>query len=229
MDLSERLLSFLGKRENDPDFQTFLLEMKDRFETRMTPFDSDHLWQGYYFDDQGFWFHIEPNYDFIFDVTFSITGSKSGLKHPFQGVLPLGILNTDNQEEIRRKLGVKPQWSNSKTSVSKNGEHRELHTDRYKIAPFDYLVKFYKPEDGLVSLEVIISTGMRDLHGKSVVFAACGVAKGTEITADSVVLRKVPPRHTVPEDTINDTRQAIGKKAKNKISSGQIVTSADLE
>jgi hypothetical protein len=228
MDLSERLLSFLGKRENDSDFQAFLLEMKDRFEIRMTPFDSDHLWQGYYFDKQGFWLHIEPNYDFIFEVAFSITGTKSGLIQPFQGVLPLGILNTDNQEAIRRRLEVKPR-SKCKTYVGKNGEHRELHTDSYKIAPFEYLVKFYKPEDGLVLLEVCIATGMVELHGKSVVFATCDVEKGTEITVDSVVRRKVPPRRTVPEDTINNTGQAIGRKAKHKISSGQIVTGADLE
>lgn len=227
MELHERLISFLGKPENNPQFQAFLAEMNEQYQIRSTPFDSTQEWQGYYFDQLGFWLHVEPNYDVLFDVAFSIRGSKTGDVLAFKETLPHGITRDDRRKDVQKKLGGSP--FKAKTKVLP--DQREQIKESYQMMPYVFDVSFAMPQEKLISVAVTFADvkAILDVWYQLIVCTTSDIAEGDVITKDLVEIKKLPRRREVPDDKLINPRHAVGRKAIHSILTGSILAESDLE
>lgn len=108
MELSDRLVALLGKRETDPDFQEFFKEFKPYLQMRSAKGIKD-----YDFDKLGFSILYIERLGGVIGVTFhsSTRSVRDGYFKPYEGLLPYGITTSDTRDEVRLKLCADPARS----------------------------------------------------------------------------------------------------------------------
>jgi len=142
--LGERLVEFLGKPLSDPDFQSFLTEMKpychlgsDSYSTRR-----------YHFEKLGFSISHCKEWDCIYSVAFHF-GTKAvrtSWYARYHDLLPANITAEDNRVQIQYKLGVKPFRSTPDEGYPLNpGEDYPTWWDNYHWPPFRITLIFKSP------------------------------------------------------------------------------------
>jgi hypothetical protein len=132
MELSERILRLLGKRDDDPVLLEFLNEFKPQLHSY-----SYELLKLYNFSSLGFSLFYDGAAGSIERVLFHIFTKRvaTGNCKPFDGLLPFAIPASSTRDAVRELLGVEPERSEhieegeAKTSVA------SWH-DKYRIAPW---------------------------------------------------------------------------------------------
>ncbi|MBP6746298.1 hypothetical protein KA344_13765 [bacterium] len=132
MELSDRLVTFLGKLDTDPGFQEFLTE----FEPYLKIY-SNKDFRIYTFNKLGFSFCYEEKLGGVIGLFFEIftRGVRDGDVTPFEALLPFGVATSDTRQEVQVKLGAAPirstPYEGYPDRVPSPWEQHETWWDRY--------------------------------------------------------------------------------------------------
>lgn len=161
MELSDRILNFLGKPDTAPDFQAFLNETKyECFK--------DQGYTGYHFDRLGLMVHCHDGQN-ISSVSFHIQtcAVKDGAFEPYTGLLPFGITTADSREQVSSKLGVQPFRSTPDVGdPGKEADEWEEYStwwDTYNLPPLRFTFVFRSAVDGMDMLGVNFHSSPTDM------------------------------------------------------------------
>jgi len=152
MELSDRILNFLGKPDSDPDFQAFLNETE--YECFKGP-----GYAGYHFDRLGLMIHCHGGQN-VSSVSFHFKtrAVKDGAFEPYAGALPFGITTADSRENVSAKLGVRSFRSTPDEGYpgKEPNEWEEYPTwwDRYNLPPLRFTFIFGSAVDGMEMIDV---------------------------------------------------------------------------
>jgi hypothetical protein len=145
MELSDRLVTFLGKLDTDPEFQEFLTE----FDPYLKIESKDFL-KTYNFYKLGFSLMHIGRLGGIINVTFEIftRGVRDGVVTPLEGLLPFGVATSDTRHEVQGKLGAAPirstPYEGYPDRVPSPWEQHETWWDTYRV-PMHIGVIFRSP------------------------------------------------------------------------------------
>lgn len=143
MELSERLLQLLGKRDDDPELLEFLHEFRPYLHTY-----AYELLKLYNFGALGFSLFFNGNAGSIERVSFHIFTSRvaSGNCQPFKRLLPFSVPPESSRDEVQRILGIAPEASRAEGSSEENPGNWH---DVYCISPLTIDFIFGSPDGKL--------------------------------------------------------------------------------
>jgi len=154
MELSERILKLLGKRDDDPALLEFLKEFKSHLHTY-----SYELLKLYNFSALGFSLFYDGTVGAIERVSFHIFTNRvaSGNCQPFAGILPFSIPTRSSRDEVQLILGIAPETSESMPGGSTD-THKKVDDwhDKYRLQPWTIDFTFGAP-DGVLKFVSVTS------------------------------------------------------------------------
>ena len=155
MELSERILNFLGKPIADADFQGFLNE------TESYEHFGGEGHEFYQFAKLGLMIHAHDTVN-IDMASFHIQSRhvEEGAFAPYKELLPFGISTADTRKQVARKLGVQPFRSTPDQGYpDKAPEEYPTWWDRYSMPPLRLTFLFRSAVDGMAMLSVNYTPG----------------------------------------------------------------------
>lgn len=215
MELSERILRLLGKRDDDPA----LLEFLDEFKPHLHSYAYE-LRKLYNFSALGFSLFYDGSTGSIERVSFHIFTNRvaSGNCQPFEGLLPFSIPTDSSRDEVRQILGATPTNSHSAKASSSSDSETNIATwhDKYEIPPWTLNFTFGSP-DGVLQFVSAKSDEIVPLQDQNkmdaMLWRECMFCGETHDAASRFVLESnnVSVCHVCVEGFVNQFRDRKGK------------------